>query len=190
MTIGLALMFTSRLVAAAEENAPAVEANGFYASGGLSRLDVDVSDGTFRNSAGEIIAGSNLGLDFDSVRMISLAAGYNWGRWALELGYEQSLDSGDLKSKRSTQRGDFDYSNFKMAAAFRSAGKLYFLGKVGLSVPEFDTNVSGLDLKLSDSAFIGLGGGYRFSPAWSVELEATRSGDDTLTYTMGMRYKF
>jgi hypothetical protein len=189
MTTVLTLITTSSLVAAAE-NTPAVEANGFYASGGLSRLDVDVSDGTFRNSAGEIVAGSNLGLDFDSVRMISVAAGYNWGRWALELGYEQSLGSGDLKSKRNTQRGDFDYSNFKMAAAFRSAGQLYFLGKAGLSIPEFDTDVSGLDLKLSNSAFIGLGGGYRFSPAWSVELEASRSSDDTLTYTMGMRYKF
>src|SRR5688572_16574445 len=118
MAAGVALMIAGSVASAAEGNTSAIEENGFYGSAGISRLDLDVSKGTFRNSGGEIRPINNLNLDFDSARLISLAAGYNWGRWALELGYEHSLDSGDVKTRLSAQRGDFDYSNFKVAGAF------------------------------------------------------------------------
>jgi hypothetical protein len=190
MTTAVALIVAGSVASAADGNAPAVEENGFYGSAGISRLDLDVSRGTFRNGAGENVPVNNLNLDFDSVRMISLAAGYNWGRWALELGYEQNLDSGDLKSKQSSASADFDYSNFKVAGAFRSAGTVYFLGKAGFSIPDIDTDVSGLHLQLDNSAFVGFGGGYRFSPVLSLEAEASRSSDQTTAYTLSLRRKF
>jgi hypothetical protein len=187
MTAGIALMTTGGFASAAEGPE---EENGFYASAGLSRLDLDFRDARFTNSAGESVSGKNLGLNFDSVRLISLATGYNWGRWAVELGYEQSLGSGDLKIDRSNIHGDFDYANFRLAGVYRSAGTIYFLGKAGITIPDLETDFPGTHFDMDASEFIGLGGGYRFSPQLSLEAEASLSGDDTATYTLSLRRKF
>lgn len=167
----------------------AAEDSGFYAGIGAGRLDFDFDDATFRTSTGALVSGQSLNLDVDSGNAIRLSAGYNWGGFAFELGYEHMIDSVDIDSG-GTSFNNFDYSNVTLGGVYRSSGTLYVIGKAGLSMPHIEANRTNTRLKMDDVAYYGGGVGYRFTPVVSLEFDYTRTTDDTGSFMLNLRRHF
>jgi hypothetical protein len=180
------LIATSCPVTAAEESA--AEGNGFYAGIGTGRLDFDFNGVDFRTPAGAIVRGSLLNIDVDSKPPLRLSGGYNWGGWAFEVAYEHMLGSADMEI--GTDRLDFDYGNFTLGGVYRGAGRLYLLGKFGISLPDIESNTPGTRLSMGNTAYAGAGLGYRFTPSISLEFDFTHTSDDMSTFVLGLRKHF
>lgn len=168
----------------------AAEENGFYVGAALGSLDLDFSDGSFRDSTGAPVPASTVNLDFDRAALIRLSGGYNWRGWAFEFAYESSLKETDFTVGANNTRSSYDYGNFSVAGVYRSAGQLYLLGKFGVSQPDIDTELTGARLQMGSTGFAGAGLGYRFNDSLAVEFDFTRSNDDTSNFMLGLRHHF
>ncbi len=166
----------------------AAEENGFYAGIGTGRLDFDFTGVDLQTSAG-VVRGSRLNADIDGKTPLRVSGGYNWGGWAFELAYEHMLGSADMELD-GVRVLDFDYSNFTLGGVYRSSGTWYLLGKFGVSLPDTESNTAGTFLEMSNSAYVGAGVGYRFTPTISLEFDYTQTNRDTGTYMVGLRKHF
>lgn len=180
------LVATSAHAAAGE--AAVRDENGFYAGIATGRLDFDFDGQDLRTPSGAIVRGSRLNIDIDSKTPLRLSAGYNWGGWAFEVGYENMLGSADMEIAGT--KLEFDYSNVTLDGVYRSSGTAYFLGKAGISIPDIESNTAGTRLHLGNSAYAGVGIGYRFTPALSLEFDYTRTNEDTGAFMLGLRMRF
>jgi opacity protein-like surface antigen len=173
---------------AAAGEAAVRDENGFYAGIATGRLDFDFDGQDMRTPSGAIVRGSRLNIDIDSKTPLRLSAGYNWGGWAFEVGYEHMLGSADMEIAGTNL--DFDYSNFTLGGVYRSSGQLYWLGKFGVSVPAIESKTPGTRLHLDSSPYAGIGLGYRIRPALSVEFDFTQTNEDTGAFMLGLRARF
>jgi hypothetical protein len=166
----------------------AAEENGFYAGIGTGRLDFDFSDVDLQTDSG-LVRGSRLDVDIESKPLLRVSGGYNWGGWAFEMAYEHMVGSADMELE-GVRVLDFDYSNFTLGGVYRSSGTVYLLGKFGISLPDSESNTAGTFVEMGNSAYAGVGVGYRFTPALSLEFDYTRTNRDTGTFVLGLRRHF
>jgi hypothetical protein len=168
--------------------AGAAEDNGFYAGIGTGRLDFDFTGADLQTDASPV-RGSRLNVDVNGKTPLRISGGYNWGGWAFEVAYEHMLGSADMELQGARVL-DFDYSNFTLGGVYRGSGNVYLLGKFGLSLPNTDSNTAGTFVEMDNSAYLGAGVGYRFTPTISLEFDYTQTNRDTGTYMLGLRKHF
>lgn len=183
-------VFLSAAIVLTTSGGAQAEDNGFYAGFGLGGLNLDFSNAGFRNSAGEAVPTAALQLDFDHSSLIGLSGGYNWGAWSVELQYLRNLGDPDVKAGSPYAKGTYDYHDYRLSGVYRSQGKLYFLGRAGLSIPDIDTQLSNTRFRMGDTVFLGIGGGIRFTGDTSLELDWSRTQDDTDMLNVSLRHHF
>ncbi len=115
--------------------------------------------GSFQPGISGIDSGTGFGFQF----------GYNATESvAIEFEYMSSSLDYDILG----ESGDFDVTTMGIYGAYRSTGKGYFLGKLGLINEKL--KASSLNASESDSGLsLGIGGGFRASDSFSIEAEYT-----------------
>jgi outer membrane immunogenic protein len=151
--------------------------SGFYLGGGVASLSTDAPS------------------DPDNY---FFQAGYSFGGgWAAEFLYTDSYSDADLGTFEVEDidvNAKLSASAMGLYAVYRSAGDLYFKGKLGYIDAEMTITASAMGESASESASetdfsYGIGGGYAFG-AHALELEYTTTGDDINWDIISFGYKY
>ena len=123
-----------------------------------------------------------------------LVAGYrlsegDFGTFAIEGEFTTAISKGDI-----TILGvpcDWDVVTVAMYGVYRSAGDVYFKGKIGVLNEDATISVAGNSVSESDSGTsFGIGGGFRVGQSGSLEVEYTIIEEDIDFLSIGYSCNF
>ena len=125
-------------------------------------------------------------IEFDSVNVNSILAGYEFENWAIEGSYNIS------KTHNKFYGGDQKINMYHLYSVYRSQEKLYYKIKLGVTNERYKFYDSNGSLKLDDvhsGIAGGIGVGYRLGQ-FNIELEYSWLGLSLETLGVGVRYNF
>jgi hypothetical protein len=143
-----------------------------------SNFHAGLKAGGFLTNLDEIDGGSGFGFQL----------GYNvTPTLSLDLEYT----SGTLDATVANFDIDFDITTTAIYLTYRSTGDAYFLAKAGYLNEALSTSVEGFDISDDDSgASYGIGGGYRFSESFAVEIDYTVIEEDVSFIGLTAQFSF
>lgn len=130
----------------------------------------------------------------DNATNAGILIGYNfpktdYGTFAVEGEYTTTISKGDAKALGLT--GDWEVDTTSLYGVYRSAGDLYFKGKVGYLNEDIKVSIAGFSGAGTDSGgSLGIGGGWRFGDAGSIEAEYTIIEQDIDSLSLGVNMHF
>ena len=85
---------------------------------------------------------------------------------------------------------DIEVSSLAAYAAWRSAGEIYLVGRVGARRSDVSSDTAGVEEKSETGASYGAGLGYRLGERLSIEADYTVIGSDVGWAMLSARYVF
>lgn len=162
-------------------------AEGFYFSGdvGLTTLKPESRDGGYR-------------VDDDSSGGFRLVAGYSWSsKWSGEVFYSDAGKAGIASDNANVGHlGDLEYEIYGGGVQWAplgdgTAATVYPVLKAGFATISNDVTDDRInyDRRNSWSYYVGVGGGWRITPRWTLQADFVSYDKDARFLSLGVRWK-
>lgn len=141
--------------------------------------------------------GAGTTVDADNGLNGGLFVGYQWGLGgagsiAVEGEFSTALSAGDMTitGPGGSITGEWEVQTLAIYAAYRSAGDLYFKGKIGFLDEDVDLTLGGTTTNASDTGMsLGLGAGWNIGTG-GIEAEYTIIEEDVSFFSIAYHHYF